>query len=76
MRETNGVLWDKYGPRLEMVRAKKDGDYSHVLHISDLNPQLEVKWAFSRWTMVRIGLWFIRRAIFARSTTPPGAEAP
>jgi len=67
MKESNGVLWDSTGPRLEMKRADKTGPHSHVLHIGDLNPEINVKWAFSRWQMIRIGMWFIRRAITARS---------
>lgn len=66
MNETNNVLWAKEGPRLEMTRQAQQGPYSHVLHISDLNPEAHLKWCFSRWGMIRIGWWFIRRALFAR----------
>ena len=66
MKESNGILWHPTGPRLEMNRVGDSGEYSHALRISDLNPELDVTWCFSRWTMIRIGFWFIRRAIFAR----------
>lgn len=63
-----GVLWDRYGPRLEMTREPKGTDprYAYRLKIGDLNPLADVTWCFSRWQMVKIGIWFIRRALFAR----------
>lgn len=70
MNESNGILWHSTGPRLEMTRNKsnKDLEYARVLHISDLTPHFKVhsdlKWAFSRWDMIRIGWWFMRRAIW------------
>lgn len=73
MKETNKVLWDRHGPRLEMNNTGGDPEFRYLLRISDFNPELDVNWCFSRWTMIRIGFWFIRRAVFAKPTTP---EAP
>lgn len=66
MNESNGILWDRYGPRLEMTNQGGDAEHRYFLRIGDLNPERDFCWCFSRWTMVRIGWWFIRRAIFAR----------
>ncbi|UWR31354.1 hypothetical protein K3758_07575 [Sulfitobacter sp. W002] len=66
MKENNGVLWSREGPRLEMKYQGGNPEYRYVLHINDLNPELDICWCFDRWTMVRIGLWFIRRALFAK----------
>lgn len=70
MKETNGVLWDPSGPRLAITNRGDGGPYSHVLNIQDLNPHRDFSWAFSRWDMARIGIWFIKRAIFARASAP------
>lgn len=69
MKETNGVMWDHHGPRLQMTKKCGDPAFRYVLNIRDLNRNRDFNWCFSRWTMIRIGFWFIRRAIFARQST-------
>lgn len=68
MKERNKVLWCRTGPRLAMTNRGpgRPSDYQFALNIQDLNPTRNFTWCFSRWQMVRIGLWFIRRALFAR----------
>ena len=68
MKNSNGVLWSSFGPRLEatdspMRNADKTGAF-RCLTISDLNPQIETTWVLTKWEMVQIGLWFIMRAFF------------
>lgn len=36
-----------------------------VLHIEDLNPQVETRWRMSRWEMVKFGFKAIFAAVFA-----------
>jgi hypothetical protein len=69
MKETNSVLWHRFGPRLEMTKRGGDPRYQYVLNIQDMNPTRNFNWCFSRWTMIRSGLWFIRRAIFSRQSS-------
>jgi hypothetical protein len=68
MKQTNGVLWDEAGPRLKMTSSlmrNGDGDGPlRVLYISDLNPETHLAWCFPRSAMIRIGIWFIWRAIW------------
>ncbi len=68
MKLSNGVMWNPTGPRLEMQNRGKDceAEYRYCLHIDDQNPAASMTWCFSRWTMIRIGLWFIARAVFER----------
>lgn len=66
MQETNKILWDRHGPRLEMTNRGGDPKYRYALNIRDLNPPRDFTWCFSRWQMIKIGLWFVRRAIFAK----------
>lgn len=73
MNEKNGVLWDPFGPRLEMTNQGGDKRYSYCLNIQDLNPPRNFNWCFSRWQMIKIGWWFIRRALFAREQRPIAA---
>ncbi|WP_238368305.1 hypothetical protein [Mesobacterium pallidum] len=68
MKESNGILWHQSGPRLELTRTTADPAYRYALRISDLNPEADITWSFSRWTMIRIGFWFIRRAVLARQS--------
>lgn len=48
------IYFDQTGP---LVRY--DGE---MLHIQDLNPEIETRWRMSRWDMVRFGLRAIRAA--------------
>ncbi len=68
MKQTNGVLWDEAGPRLEMTSSlMRNGDGGgplRVLHISDLNLETHLTWCFPRSAMIQIGIWFIWRAIW------------
>jgi len=67
MKQTDGILWDESGPRLDMtasqMRNSGQGGPLRVLHISDLNPETHLAWCLPRATMIRIGIWFIWRAI-------------
>jgi hypothetical protein len=61
------LFWDKTGPKM----TYDDG----VLHISDLNPEIETAWRMSRWDMLRLGWNCIRaagvlRAVRTLRTTP------
>ncbi len=49
------LFWHPTGPKL----AYKDG----VLHVSDLNPQVETRWRMSRLEMIRLGWACIRAAL-------------
>lgn len=69
MKETNKVLWDRCGPRLEIKNRGGNPEYRYVLNIQDQNPPRDFNWCFSRWTMIRIGFWFIRRAVFSRQSS-------
>lgn len=66
-----GVLWDRYGPRLEIENrgTSVDRDYRFCINIRDLNPPLETNWCFSRWDVFKIGFWFIWHGLTARHTT-------
>lgn len=48
------LFTDPTGPKL----AYGDG----VLHVSDLNPEVELGWRMSRWDMIKLGLRCIRAA--------------
>ncbi len=71
MKNTNGILWSRYGPRLEAIRSPMrnadTGGPLMCLKISDLNPQSEMRWALTRCEMVRVGFWFLARAFFPTS---------
>lgn len=54
----NNVVWRETGFRLEATA--KNGNL--VCQFEGLNPQVELRQVFSRWEMVRLGLWFIRSA--------------
>lgn len=49
------LFFDQAGPMLRYG----DG----ALHIADLNPQIETRWAMSRWEMFKLGLRFLTCAI-------------
>ena len=58
---TDGSLWRNSG---FLLRAKCDRMGRIVVEFSCLNPQQEFRQVFSRAAMLRIGLWFLRRAVF------------
>ena len=68
MKSSNGILFSSFGPRLEATTSPmRNGDETgpfRCLNISDLNPQREMTWVLTKWEMVQVGLWFLRRAFF------------
>lgn len=50
------IYWHKAGPLLDY-----DG---RRLLIGDLNPESERKWLMTRWEAFRVGVKFIRAALF------------
>jgi len=66
---SNGVLWDGPGLRLEIQRVIGTSD--RFLKLDDLNPETQIRRRLSRMDTIRIGLFFIWRAIFAN---PPAAK--
>jgi hypothetical protein len=55
---TRTLFWHPAGPQLDY---STDG----VLHVSDLNPEINLTWSMSRWELFRIGLRCLKTA-FAR----------
>lgn len=49
------LFWHPTGPRLIYSGG--------MLHVSDLNPQVETRWRMSRIELVRLGLRCVRAAI-------------
>jgi hypothetical protein len=68
MNSNNGILWSKFGPKLEAttstMRNADDTGAFRCLTISDLNPQIETTWVLTKWEMLQIGFWFLRRAFY------------
>ena len=50
------ILWAGWGP---LVRY--DGKF---LRIEDINPEIKITWAMTRWELVRFGLRCIRVALW------------
>lgn len=66
MKIAGNVMWDELGPYLEITNQGGDPEFQYVLNIQDVNPSCNFNWCFSRWEMVRIGVWFVWQALTAR----------
>lgn len=64
LKYSNGVLWDGPGMRLEI--QKVNGSPDRFLKMDDLNPEVAIRRRVTRMDLVRIGAFFIWRALFAR----------
>jgi hypothetical protein len=49
------LFWHPTGP---MLRYREG-----LLHVSDLNPQIETQWTMTRWEMLRLGWRCIMAAL-------------
>lgn len=63
LTKTNGALWDGAGLHLKIRRHTLSHD--RVMIFSDLNPEVKIERVFSRLETLRIGLYFLMRAIYA-----------
>lgn len=49
------LFWHPTGPKV----SYRDG----MLHVSDLNPQVDTQWRMSRWEMVKLGFACMNAAL-------------
>lgn len=49
------LFWHPTGPKV----SYREG----ILHVSDLNPQVETRWRMSRWEMVKLGFACLNAAL-------------
>lgn len=52
------LFWHPTGPLMRYGNG--------ILHIEDLNPQIETRWRMSRWEIARLGFACLRAAVGRR----------
>ena len=54
------AIWDKTGLKISIGAQSKN---RRAIHFENLNPQVKFTHVFTRWELVRVAVWFLRRSI-------------